>query len=43
MRGKLFFGKIHNTFGTKMRYLITGGSRFDPAIARDFLRSASTC
>jgi long-chain acyl-CoA synthetase len=34
--GKLFFGKIHNTFGKKMRFLITGGSRFDPAIARDF-------
>ena len=34
--GKLFFGKIHATFGTNMRYLITGGSRFDPAVARDF-------
>jgi len=34
--GKLFFGKIHATFGAHMRYLITGGSRFDPAIARDF-------
>src|SRR5450755_464046 len=34
--GKLFFGKIHATFGTRMRYLVTGGSRFDPAIARDF-------
>src|SRR6266446_1271979 len=34
--GKVFFGKIHATFGTRMRYLITGGSRFDPAIARDF-------
>lgn len=34
--GKLFFGKIHATFGTGMRYLVTGGSRFDPAIARDF-------
>src|ERR1700730_15638616 len=34
--GKLFFGKIHATFGARMRYLITGGSRFDPAIARDF-------
>src|SRR6202521_3797059 len=35
-RGKLFFEKIHATFGARMRYLITGGSRFDPAIARDF-------
>src|SRR6202171_725292 len=34
--GKLFFGKIHATLGARMRYLITGGSRFDPAIARDF-------
>jgi len=34
--GKLFFGKIHATFGVRMRYLVTGGSRFDPAIARDF-------
>ncbi len=34
--GKLFFGKVHNTLGSKMRYLVTGGSRFDPAIARDF-------
>ena len=34
--GKVFFGKIHATFGTRMRYLVTGGSRFDPAIARDF-------
>jgi long-chain acyl-CoA synthetase len=34
--GKLFFGKIHATFGKKMRYLVTGGSRFDTAIWRDF-------
>lgn len=34
--GKLFFGKIHATFGHRMRYLVTGGSRFDPTIARDF-------
>ncbi len=34
--GKLFFGKIHATFGPRMRYLVTGGSRFDLAIARDF-------
>ncbi|MGB8012564.1 MAG: AMP-binding protein [Terriglobales bacterium] len=33
--GKVFFGKIHATFGPRMRYLVTGGSRFDPAIARD--------
>jgi long-chain acyl-CoA synthetase len=34
--GKIFFPKIHNTFGRKMRYLVTGGSRFDPQIGRDF-------
>jgi long-chain acyl-CoA synthetase len=34
--GRLFFGKIHATFGERMRYLVTGGSRFDPQIARDF-------
>ncbi|MGA9040582.1 MAG: AMP-binding protein [Terriglobales bacterium] len=34
--GKLFFGKVHNTFGPRMRYLVTGGSRFDPQIGRDF-------
>jgi long-chain acyl-CoA synthetase len=34
--GRLLFGKIHATFGGKIRYLITGGSRFDPAIARDY-------
>jgi long-chain acyl-CoA synthetase len=34
--GRIFFSKIHNTFGRKMRYLVTGGSRFDPQIGRDF-------
>ena len=34
--GRVFFGKIHKTFGERMRYLITGGSRFEPQIARDF-------
>src|SRR5438128_10447615 len=34
--GKIFFRPIHKTFGDKMRYLVTGGSRFDPRIARDF-------
>jgi long-chain acyl-CoA synthetase len=34
--GPLFFGKIHNTFGHKMRYLVTGGSRFDAQIGHDF-------
>ena len=34
--GKIFFGKIHALFGKRMRFLVTGGSRFDPQIARDF-------
>ena len=34
--GKFFFGKLHSTFGDRMRYLITGGSRFDPQIGYDF-------
>jgi len=34
--GKIFFSKIHSLFGKKMRYLVTGGSRFDPQIGRDF-------
>jgi long-chain acyl-CoA synthetase len=34
--GKIFFGKLHSTFGPRMRYLITGGSRFDPQIGYDF-------
>jgi long-chain acyl-CoA synthetase len=34
--GRVLFRKIHETLGIKMRYLATGGSRFDPGIARDF-------
>ena len=34
--GKLFFGRIHRTLGSSMRYLVTGGSRFDPHVASDF-------
>jgi len=34
--GPIFFGKLHATFGEGMRYLVTGGSRFDPQIGRDF-------
>ncbi|HXM24109.1 MAG TPA: AMP-binding protein [Terriglobales bacterium] len=34
--GPIFFSQIHNMFGRKMRYLVTGGSRFDPQIGRDF-------
>ena len=34
--GPILFRKIHETLGPKMRYLATGGSRFDPAIQKDF-------
>ena len=34
--GPLLFSKVHRTLGPKMRYLVTGGSRFDPAVARAF-------
>ncbi len=33
--GKVFFRKAHEALGPSMRYLITGGSRFDPAIGHD--------
>jgi long-chain acyl-CoA synthetase len=33
--GKMFFRKAHEALGANMRFLITGGSRFDPAIGRD--------
>src|SRR5207237_5891097 len=33
--GKMCFAEVHRHLGTKMRYLITGGSRFDPHIGRD--------
>src|SRR5215469_2282933 len=34
--GPIFFEALHATLGKHMRYLVTGGSRFDPQIARDF-------
>lgn len=34
--GPLFFAKVHALFGKQMRFLVTGGSRFDPQIGRDF-------
>jgi long-chain acyl-CoA synthetase len=34
--GKIFFKKVHTMLGPRMRYLVTGGSRFDNAIGRDF-------
>jgi long-chain acyl-CoA synthetase len=34
--GKLFFAKIHRLIGSNMRYLGTGGSRFDAEIGHEF-------
>ncbi|MBS1852675.1 MAG: AMP-binding protein [Acidobacteria bacterium] len=34
--GRVFFGKVHETFGDRMRLLVTGGSRFDPTVGQDF-------
>ncbi|HEX6505823.1 MAG TPA: AMP-binding protein [Terriglobales bacterium] len=34
--GKLFFRPIHRMFGNNMRYLVTGGSRWDAQVGRDF-------
>jgi long-chain acyl-CoA synthetase len=33
--GRVFFGKVHDVMGRDMRLLITGGSKFDPAVGRD--------
>jgi long-chain acyl-CoA synthetase len=34
--GRLLFAKVHRIIGRRMRYLVTGGSRFEGAIGRDF-------
>ena len=36
--GRLFFRPVHAIFGGTMRYTVSGGSRFDTAIQRDFHR-----
>jgi long-chain acyl-CoA synthetase len=33
--GRHVFARVHRAFGPRMRILVTGGSRIDPAIARD--------
>jgi long-chain acyl-CoA synthetase len=33
--GRVVFRRAHEALGKRMRYLISGGSRFDPEIARD--------
>jgi long-chain acyl-CoA synthetase len=34
--GKLFFSRIHRSFGAKLRLFVSGGSSFDPKVAQDF-------
>jgi long-chain acyl-CoA synthetase len=34
--GKSLFGKVHATFGGKLRLFVSGGSAFDPKVAQDF-------
>ena len=34
--GKVFFRKVHHLIGPNMRFLVTGGSKFDAAIGREF-------
>jgi long-chain acyl-CoA synthetase len=36
--GGVFFRRVHRVLGSRMRLLVTGGSRFDPAIGRDLFR-----
>jgi long-chain acyl-CoA synthetase len=33
--GRRWFARVHRVLGTRMRILVTGGSKFDPAIGRD--------
>jgi long-chain acyl-CoA synthetase len=34
--GRILFRRVHDLFGEQMRFLVTGGSRFDPKIGRQF-------
>jgi long-chain acyl-CoA synthetase len=34
--GRRLFGRVHAIMGRQMRLFVTGGSKFDPAIGRDF-------
>ncbi len=34
--GRLFFKKVHDAFGGNLRLTVSGGSSFDPEVARDF-------
>lgn len=34
--GPRLFGRVHTVMGRQMRLFVTGGSKFDPAVGRDF-------
>jgi long-chain acyl-CoA synthetase len=34
--GKIFFSKVHRSFGPKLRLFVSGGSSCDPKVAQDF-------
>jgi long-chain acyl-CoA synthetase len=34
--GKVFFSKIHQSFGTRLRLFVSGASSLDPKVAQDF-------
>jgi long-chain acyl-CoA synthetase len=40
--GKRWFARVHHTLGTRMRVLITGGSKFDPVIGRQLFEMGFT-
>jgi long-chain acyl-CoA synthetase len=40
--GKPLFGRVHKVLGPRMRYLVTGGSRFDTKVGRDLYRMGFT-
>lgn len=40
--GRKFFGQVHESFGGRLKLAISGGSRFDEDVARDFHRLGFT-
>ena len=34
--GRIFFSKVHRSFGDRLRIFVSGGSAFDPKVAQDF-------
>ncbi len=36
--GHWLFSAVHDVLGSKMRFLVTGGARFDPSVGKEFYR-----